>query len=462
MSLEKILSTAFLVPMGDPSNPKCVWGLNTMLWGEPGIGKSERIETAAAMCGLPARTTYVPTCQPEDAAGSPFQNTSKGMAMFESAIFTLDEYLDAKEDDIDHVVGQGLFEQWLAGAAGMIKYKPASLLKQMVKGAARAARRYGPSFSRIEPMLPGISDLMMDGQGVWFLDEISSARPAVQGGFLGATLARQVGGLKLPPGIRIVAAGNPSESAAGGWDMEPPMANRWCHWSTQVPTDKEWVNWLNEEGGEVFSPIEDGEQKVRANWDTEWAQVRSLVTGYREVISDDVAPLHRLPPEGSKERGRAWCSPRTMNWAMRAWATCRCLGYDDSFAMQFIEGCIGEASATALATWLISANIPKPLDVLNNGWTIDKKRIDRCVAVYTSITNHVLTRKDEQEKKALAAKAWKRLEESMNANLLDLTAIYAKKLVNAKLDRQGGADLADVSRPVMKRIALSDAANMPL
>ena len=62
-----------------------------MLWGEPGIGKSERIETAAAMCGLPARTTYVPTCQPEDAAGSPFQNTSKGMAMFESAIFTLDD-----------------------------------------------------------------------------------------------------------------------------------------------------------------------------------------------------------------------------------------------------------------------------------------------------------------------------------------------------------------------------------
>lgn len=459
MSLEKILSTAFLVPMGDPSNPQCIWGLNTMLWGEPGIGKSDRVESGAAMCGLPVRTTYVPTCQPEDAAGSPFQNTSKLAAMLDSVIFTLDEYLADNDGGIELPAQQGIFEKWMTGLTGQYKQKPAGLFHRLVKGMAKVSRRYGASFSRIEPMLPGISDLILDGQGVWFLDEISSARPAVQGGFLGATLARRVGGLQLPPGIRIVAAGNPSESAAGGWDMEPPMANRWCHWETKVPSDEEWCEWLNNTDGPSPENIEDGQQKVMAGWNTHWPIIRGLATGYRNAKAH---PLHVLPAEGTKERGRAWCSPRTFNWALRAWTTCRCLGLDDKFAMQFIEGCIGEAATVPLAAWVINADIPDPRDVLTNGWKIDKRRIDRCVAVYTSITNYVLARKDITERKALAVKAWHRLEESADANLLDLTAQYAKALIIAGLDRVGGADLADASRPVMLRLVKSGAHQMPV
>ena len=450
--LEKILSTSFLVPMGDPRDEKCVWGLNVMLWGPPGIGKSERIENAGAMVGLPVRPTYIPTCQPEDASGAPFANATKGLAMMESILFTLEEYLEDSEGNLDTEATWA--ELGLNRLMGVHREKSFNFVPKVIKNMVRAARRYGPAFSRIEPTLPGVSDLIADGEGVWFLDEISSARPAVQGGFLGAVLARRIGGVKLPPRIRVVAAGNPASSAAGGWDMEPPMANRWCHIDTGIPTTKEFDNWLNDRSEYQFESIENGQQRVIDNWPGEWATVRGVVSGYLATKP----ALHELPPEGNPDRGRAWMSPRTFNFALRAWTTCRCLGYDDVFAMKLIQGCIGEAATTKLAKWVTEADLPKPLDVLNNGWVVDKKRLDRCMAVYSSITNYVIECSDPNEQVELAIKAWKRLEESASANLFDLSVQHAQTLIRAKLNsahKTRGSELAEASRPVLMRAVKS-------
>jgi MoxR-like ATPase len=67
------------------------------------------------------------------------------------------------------------------------------------------------------------------GAGFLFLDELSTATPAVQAAMLGVALERRVGELQLPRGVRIVAAANPPERAAGGWDLSPPLANRFLH-----------------------------------------------------------------------------------------------------------------------------------------------------------------------------------------------------------------------------------------
>src|SRR5262249_33119045 len=71
------------------------------------------------------------------------------------------------------------------------------------------------------------------GRGVLFLDEISTAPPAVQAGLLRGGLARPVGDLSRPADVTVVAAANPPEQAADGWDISPPLANRFCHldWS---------------------------------------------------------------------------------------------------------------------------------------------------------------------------------------------------------------------------------------
>ena len=67
------------------------------------------------------------------------------------------------------------------------------------------------------------------GDGLLFLDELSSAPPAVQAALLRVVLERRVGSLALPDGVRIVAAANPPGSAADGWQLAPPLANRFIH-----------------------------------------------------------------------------------------------------------------------------------------------------------------------------------------------------------------------------------------
>src|SRR5690606_37542567 len=71
--------------------------------------------------------------------------------------------------------------------------------------------------------------LVRSGRGLLFLDELSTAPPAVQAALLRLVLERRIGALQLPPGVRIVAAANPRSSAADGWELSPPLANRFVH-----------------------------------------------------------------------------------------------------------------------------------------------------------------------------------------------------------------------------------------
>src|SRR5581483_4951918 len=72
------------------------------------------------------------------------------------------------------------------------------------------------------------------GRGLLFLDELSTAPPAVQAALLRVVLERVVGDLELPAEVAVVAAANPPEQAADGWDLSAPLANRLCHLSWDV------------------------------------------------------------------------------------------------------------------------------------------------------------------------------------------------------------------------------------
>jgi MoxR-like ATPase len=65
--------------------------------------------------------------------------------------------------------------------------------------------------------------------GYLFLDELSTSPPAVQAAMLSVALERRVGDLFLPRAVQVVAAANPPERAADGWDLSPPLANRFLH-----------------------------------------------------------------------------------------------------------------------------------------------------------------------------------------------------------------------------------------
>src|ERR1700722_9324030 len=90
--------------------------------------------------------------------------------------------------------------------------------------------------------------------GLLFLDELTTAPPAVQAAMLRVVLERVVGDLALPAGIRVVAAANPPEEAADRGGLPPPLANRLVHldWPVEAravshglavgfPTPSVWV-----------------------------------------------------------------------------------------------------------------------------------------------------------------------------------------------------------------------------
>src|SRR3984885_5312633 len=72
------------------------------------------------------------------------------------------------------------------------------------------------------------------GRGLLFLDELSTAPPAVQAALLRVVLERVVGDLELPQDVSVVAAANPPEQAADGWDLSAPLANRLCHLAWEI------------------------------------------------------------------------------------------------------------------------------------------------------------------------------------------------------------------------------------
>jgi len=69
------------------------------------------------------------------------------------------------------------------------------------------------------------------GRGILFLDEISTAPPAVQAALLRVVLERVVGDLELPDDVVVVAAANPPRAGRGrlgpvGTPRQPVLPSR--------------------------------------------------------------------------------------------------------------------------------------------------------------------------------------------------------------------------------------------
>jgi MoxR-like ATPase len=145
------------------------------------------------------------------------------------------------------------------------------------------------------------------GGGVLFLDEISTAPPAVQAALLRVVLERTVGDLALPDEVSVVAAANPPEQAADGWDISPPLANRFCHldWDLQA---SEWADGILAGFRQPAVPVLPAE-RMQAEVIAARATVGAFV-GARPQL------LHAHPGNEAAS-GRAWPSPRSWDMAAR-------------------------------------------------------------------------------------------------------------------------------------------------
>jgi hypothetical protein len=149
-----------------------------MLWGPPGVGKSQMVAHIAARHRVPMIDIRLSQMEPSDLRGIPFR----------------------VEDRVEWAI-------------------PAILPD---------AERHGRT-------------------GILFLDEITSAPPAVSAAAYQLILDRRLGEYQVPKHWAIFAAGNRQGDRGVTYSMPAPLANRFSHFEVETHLD-DWVAWAYQSG----------------------------------------------------------------------------------------------------------------------------------------------------------------------------------------------------------------------
>lgn len=225
-------------------------------------------------------------------------------------------------------------------------------------------------------------DLAAAGHGLVFFDEVSTAPPAVQAALLRVVLERTVGDLVLPDGVAVVAAANPPEQAADGWDLAPPLANRFCH--LDWPVDAQTIAAGFSSGWPTPGP-----PQLPHAWEDRVGVTRSWVAGFLTV-----RPMLAVAvPEEAAAAGRAWPSPRTWDIAARLLAAAQAAQAGELAASLLLRGAVGPGPGVEFLTWLAEADLPDPEAVLADPDSfVLPARGDRAYAALTSVAAAVAAR----------------------------------------------------------------------
>ncbi|MCW2614479.1 MAG: family ATPase [Frankiales bacterium] len=213
------------------------------------------------------------------------------------------------------------------------------------------------------------------------LDELTTAPPAVQAAMLRVVLERHVGDLALPAGVRIVAAANPPDEAADGWELSAPMANRLVHldWSVDAETVARGLAVGFPPPTAVLSrPDSDAGQGLVA---------RSLVGAFLQVRPALVLDV----PKTSSAAGRGWPSPRSWETAARLVAAADAARATSEVRSLLVTGAVGEGAGLEFLSWAANLDLPDPAAVLADPDSFElPQRGDRAYAALAAVADYAV------------------------------------------------------------------------
>jgi hypothetical protein len=289
---------------------------------------------------------------------------------------------------------------------------------------------------------PAWARRLADGEsGLLFLDELTTAPPAVQAALLRVVLERTVGDLDLPAGVRVVAAANPPDQAADGWDLAAPLANRFCH-----------LQWVAEPsafarglaGGWPAPAL----PTVPAGWEAELPAARGLLAAF---ISSRPQLLLAVPD--SSAAGLAWPSPRSWDAAARLWAAAAAAGSSPEARTALVAGSVGEGPTLEFLAWVVESDLPDPEVVLADpGGFALPQRGDRALAVLTSVAAAVAANPTRERWEA----GWELVARAAES-LPDVAAASARVLARCRPDGAAAPATAAALAPVLRGAGLLKA-----
>ncbi|WP_040871854.1 AAA family ATPase [Nocardia exalbida] len=263
--------------------------------------------------------------------------------------------------------------------------------------------------------------LVRAGRGLLFLDELSTAPPAVQAALLRLVLERRIGAVQLPPGVRIVAAANPRSSAADGWELSPPLANRFVH-----------LQWIHDHDVVVrglggtwphatlprLAPEKLGEAVAFAR--------RAVCT----LLAARPALVHQIPSTETR-RGGPWPSPRS--WEMTLWliAFATAAGSSREVLSLLVRGTVGDGPGFELLAGLDRMDLPDPEALLADpAGAALPERGDLRQAVLDGVVAAVRKRPEKSRWDA----AWALLVKASATGAPDLIVVPATTLATLRRD----------------------------
>ncbi|MGV9504070.1 AAA family ATPase [Streptomyces tendae] len=277
--------------------------------------------------------------------------------------------------------------------------------------------------------------LVRAGRGLLFLDELSTAPPAVQAALLRLVLERRIGALRLPPGVRIVAAANPRSSAADGWELSPPLANRFVH-----------LQWTHDQDVVVRGLGGTWPRATLPSLDPSGlaAAVRHARRAVCEFLTARPALVHRLPG-GETRRGGAWPSPRSWEMTLSLIAFATAAGSSGEVLSLLVRGTVGDGPGLELMASLDRMDLPDPETLLADpAGAVLPERGDLRQAVLDGVVAAVRKRPEKSRWDA----AWALLARAMETGAPDVVVVPATTLaalrrqdwdVPATIDRLAGA-----------------------
>lgn len=222
-----------------------------------------------------------------------------------------------------------------------------------------------------------------------FLDELTTVPPTTQAAMLRLLTENVCGELSLPNyepgkgGVVYLCASNAVEWAAGGQEIQPPMANRL--WHGEFPMDHEtWCEMMLSDF-QVPSdlPILPADYLQRHHY-----QQRAIIAAYVKAAGHSA---WMAPPDDPARRSGAWPSARTWYMTSRFLAAIEAVSPNDRLLQgAALAGLVGE-QALPFLEYREKLNLPDPEDILKDPRRFAlPDRVDRAYAVCYSLAGAVL------------------------------------------------------------------------
>ena len=238
--------------------------------------------------------------------------------------------------------------------------------------------------------------------GILFTDEVNTAPPSVQAALLRVCLDKVAGDCELGLDTSVIAAANPPEQAADGWDLAPPLANRFCHLDWSLPLE------VVRMGLSGQWPTFEFQKPDSLRLSDELLTEKNTVSGFLTSRPDLVTAL----PNSNADQGRAFPTPRSWESAALLSAFVSASDLSEGVRRLLLKGSVGVAAAAEFISYRNNMDLPDPEKVLSAPelFTLPN-RADQIYVLGAGILN-ILSRNNSIERWHAAGRVLEKIVES--------------------------------------------------